>query len=87
MKYTVLILLLMLTGCSTTVPVTQKFPQVPEVLLQQCEQLKEVAKDASLVDLTKVVVENYTKYYQCSTLVEGWHQWYKTQQNIYKELK
>ena len=86
MKYIVLILLL-LTGCSTTVPVTQKFPQAPDVLMQQCEQLKEVAKEASLVDLTKVVVENYTKHYQCSVLVQGWQEWYKTQQNIYKELK
>lgn len=86
MKYIALILLL-LTGCSTTVPVTQKFPQAPDVLMQQCEQLKEVAKEASLVDLTKVVVENYTKHYQCSVLVHGWQEWYKTQQNIYKELK
>lgn len=78
---------MLLVGCSTTVPVTQRFPQAPDTLLQQCVPLKEVAKDASLVDLTKVVVENYTLYYQCSTLVEGWHQWYKTQQNIYKELK
>lgn len=86
MKYTLLVLLL-LTGCSTTVPVTQKFPQAPEMLFQQCQQLKEVSKDASLVDLTKIVVENYTQYYQCSVLVEGWQQWYKTQQQIYKELK
>jgi len=87
MKYLLIALVLLLAGCSTTVPVTQKFPQAPQVLLEQCEPLKELAKDASLVDLTKVIVENYTKYYQCTALVEGWHQWYKTQQNIYKELK
>lgn len=86
MKYLIL-LLIFLSGCSTTVPVTQKFPQAPEVLLQQCEQLKEVPQEASLIDLTKVVVENYTKHYQCSVLVEGWHSWYKAQQQIYKELK
>ena len=87
MKYILILLSSLLVGCSTTVPVTQKFPQAPEILLQQCQQLKEVNKDASLVDLTKIVVENYTQYYQCSALVEGWHQWYKTQQQIYKELK
>lgn len=85
MKY--LAILLLLSGCSTVVPVTQRFPQAPSTLLQQCEQLKEVAKDANLVDLTKVVVENYSKYYQCSILVEGWQEWYKIQQEIYKELK
>lgn len=87
MKHVLILLCLLLTGCSTTVPVTQKFPQAPDVLLHQCQQLKEVGKDASLIDLTKIVVENYAQYYQCSTLVEGWHQWYKTQQQIYKELK
>lgn len=87
MKRTLILLSLLLVGCSTTVPVTQKFPQAPDILLQQCQQLKEVNKDASLVDLTKIVVENYAQYYQCSALVEGWHQWYKTQQQIYKELK
>lgn len=81
------LLLLLLTGCSTTVPVTQKFPEAPQVLLERCQVLKQVDKDASLVDLTKVVVENYTKYYECSVLVEGWHEWYKTQQKLYKELK
>jgi len=87
MKYLLVLLTLFVAGCSTTVPVTQKFPEAPQVLFEQCEQLKEVAKDASLVDLTKVVVENYTKYYQCGILVEAWQQWYKTQQQIYKELK
>ena len=86
MKY-VIILLLLLSGCSTVVPVTQKFPEAPETLLQQCDALKELSKDASLVDLTKTVVENYTKYYQCSILVEGWQEWYKAQRQIYKELK
>lgn len=81
------LLLLLLTGCATTVPVAQKFPEAPQVLLERCQELKQVGKDASLVDLTKVVVENYTKYYECSVLVEGWHEWYKTQQKLYKELR
>lgn len=86
MKF-ILVLILLLSGCSTVVPITQKFPEAPQILLQQCEQLKQVSKDASLVDLTKVVVENYTKYYECSVLVGGWHEWYRAQQKIYKELK
>lgn len=83
----IILVTILLSGCSTVVPVTQKFPQAPDILLQQCEPLKQVNKDASLVDLTKVVVENYSQYYQCSALVQGWHDWYKTQQQIYKELK
>lgn len=86
MKY-ILPILLLLSGCATVVPVTQKFPQAPQVLLEQCKPLKEVAQDSSLIDLTKTIVDNYTEYHLCSELVLGWHQWYKTQQNIYKELK
>ena len=87
MKLLIILILALLTGCSTVVPVTQKFPNAPDTLLQQCPPLKELQQDSSLVDLTKVVVENYTKYYQCSVLVEGWQDWYSRQQQIYKELK
>lgn len=87
MKNTIIVLTMLLSGCSTVVPVTQKFPQAPTTLLQQCSPLKELQQDSSLVDLTKVVVENYTKYYECSTLVEGWQDWYRRQEQIYKELK
>lgn len=87
MKICIALLTLLLAGCSTVVPVTQKFPEAPQVLLQPCKPLKELNKDASLVDLTKVVVENYSEYYLCSELVLGWQDWYKTQQKLYKELK
>jgi len=87
MKYLSLLVLIFLTGCSVAVPVTQKFPKAPDTLMQKCTELKPATKDSSLIDLTKVIVDNYTIYYQCSSLVEGWHEWYKTQQNIYKELK
>ena len=87
MKLLTILILALLTGCSTVVPVTQKFPQAPSTLLEQCPSLKELQQDSSLVDLTKVVVENYTKYYQCSVLVEGWQGWYRRQEQIYKELK
>lgn len=87
MKAILLFILLLLGGCSTVVPVTQRFPEAPSTLLQQCPPLKQLQQETNLVDLTKVVVENYTQYYNCSTLVEGWQDWYRRQQNIYKELK
>lgn len=82
-----LLVCLLLSGCGTVVPITQKFPEAPQVLLEQCKPLKQVDNNADIVDLTKVVVENYTLYYQCSTLVEGWQEWYNKQQKIFKELK
>ena len=41
MKY-LLILTLLLAGCSTTVPVKRTFPDVPEELKMSCPDLKEV---------------------------------------------
>jgi hypothetical protein len=32
--------------------------------------------------MMKVVVENYTMYYECSTKVEGWNEWYVEQKKI-----
>jgi hypothetical protein len=37
--------------------------------------------------MLKTVVENYTLYYQCSTKVEGWQEWYSEQKKIFDEVK
>lgn len=42
MKKLLLISLLFLTGCATTVPVTMKFPAVPDDLAIECSQLDKV---------------------------------------------
>lgn len=85
MKYILLVLLL--AGCTTTVPVTQKFPEAPQVLLEPCKPLQEVPPTATLSEFAKTVAQNYTEYYQCSNIVDGWHDWYKQQSQIFKELK
>ena len=85
--YSILIALL-LTGCSTTVPVTMKFPDMPPSLAEKCPALKKIeGETVSIVDLHKTVVENYTKYHECSTRVEGWQEWYSTQKKIYESVK
>ena len=84
MKY--LLLLLLLTGCST-VPVAQKFPEAPKELLEPCTQLKEIPADVHLSNLTKVVVENYTEYHLCENKVSAWQSWYTQQKKIFQELK
>jgi hypothetical protein len=85
-KKLMLLPLVLLSGCAVTaVPVTPSFPEAPATLLQKCEALKEVAEDASLSDFTKVVVENYILYHECSRKVEGWHEWYTKQKAIFEE--
>lgn len=76
-----------LVGCSTTVPVTRKFPEAPQTLLEKCPELKQLAQDAKLSDVARTVVENYTQYQHCSNKSEAWVEWYKTQKKIFEEVK
>ena len=56
--YTTLLLLILLTGCSTTVPVVAKFPEVPKLLLTKCPNLQELNADAKLSDVAKTITVN-----------------------------
>ena len=86
MKKLLILPLFLLSGCAVHVePVTAKFPEAPATLQEKCAALKEVAADASLTDFTKIVVENYILYHECSRKVEGWHEWYARQKAIFEE--
>lgn len=84
MRY--LLIALLLTGCSTTVPVAKKFPNATPELMKKCEDLKKIEGDkVSITDMLKVVVQNYSLYYECSTKVDGWQEWYTEQKKIHDE--
>jgi hypothetical protein len=88
MKYTSLILAIFLVGCSTPVPVSQKFPEVPQALVEKCENLKKVeGNQVAITEMLKVVVANYGMYYECAAKVDGWNEWYTEQKRIYDSLK
>ena len=82
-----LLLLISLTGCSTTVPVVAKFPEVPKVLLTKCPNLQELGPDAKLSDVAKIVTVNYTAYYECAVKIDAWIEWYTVQKTIYEGIK
>lgn len=84
MKKLIVILTLLLTGCSTVVPAKAKFPDAPEMLMSNCTALEKVKEDAKLSEIATTVANNYTSYYECAVLVEGWQDWYKVQKNIYE---
>jgi hypothetical protein len=85
-KKLMLLPLVLLSGCAiTAVPVTPSFPEAPATLQEKCAALKEVAEDASLTDFTKIVVENYILYHECSRKVDGWNEWYTKQKAIFEE--
>ena len=81
----VFVLLLLLTGCSTTVPVTQKFPTAPELLQEPCSKLHAITGDrVSIVDYTKTVTANYTLYHECAAKNSAWLDWYQKQKSIFE---
>lgn len=86
MKY-ILLLCVLLVGCSTVVPVTNKFPAVPDKLLENCPNLQKLNDEAKLSDVAKTVTLNYTTYYECAVKNDAWIEWYQVQKKIYEELK
>lgn len=87
---TVFIFTLLLTGCGMfkqLVPVKPPpFPEPIKELTESCPDLKKIeGNHVAIVDLLKIVVDNYTMYYQCSLKNDGWNEWYKTQREIYEK--
>jgi hypothetical protein len=86
MKLAILTLAILLSACSTTVPVKQKFPTAPAALFEKCPDLKQAdTGKTAITDLLKTVVENYGLYYQCSLKNDGWIDWYGGQKKIFEE--
>jgi len=77
----------MLSGCSTTVPVTAKFPNTPERLLVKCPQLEKLDNEVKLSDISKTITGNYTTYYECAVKNDSWIEWYNVQKKIFEEIK
>ena len=84
---TAIFFLAMCTGCSTTVPVTAKFPNVPEQLLVKCPQLEKLGNEVKLSDISKTVTTNYTTYYECAVKHDSFIEWYNVQKNIFESIK
>jgi hypothetical protein len=77
---------LLIAGCSTTVPVKQKFPEAPKTLTEKCPNLELIDKPTVLLsELILVITKNYMKYHECSAQVDGWNEWYQQQKKIFDE--
>ena len=87
MKYLVCFLFVLMTGCSTVVPVTSKFPDVPERLMIKCPQLEKVSETPTLSDVAKTITNNYTTYYDCAVKHDAFIEWYNIQKNIFESVK
>ncbi len=88
MKYTLLLTLMLLTGCATvSVPVKAKFPELPEKLMVRCPTLEKLKDDAKLSDVSKTVTINYSTYYDCAVKHDGIVEWYRIQKHLYESVK
>ena len=75
------------TGCSTTVPVTAKFPDPPKYSMEKCPNLLKLKDDAKLSDVANSVTLNYSTYYDCAVKNDAWIEWYQIQKHIYESIK
>ena len=76
-----------ISGCSTTVPVTAKFPDIPPSLLEKCPDLRKVQDEAKLSDVAKTVTVNYSTYYECVVKHDAMIEWYQIQKKIFESIK
>ena len=87
MKFILFFTILFLTGC-TVVPVDRKFPEAPKQLMVSCQELSLVnPNETKMSGVLTVVVENYTKYHECSIKVDSWVDWYNKQKKNFDEVR
>lgn len=83
-----LALVVLLAGCSTTVPVKRTFPDAPPSLMEPVEPLKTVdPKDPKLSRVIETSVENMGSYHALAEKYRAWQEWYRSQKKIFDEVK
>jgi len=87
MKYLACLLLTILVGCSTDVPLTRKFPDVPEVMLEKCPNLDVLNNTMKISEVTKTISDNYAKYHGCSDRNDTWIEWYNKQKETFDKVE
>jgi len=87
MKFLMLIPAVLLTGCLST-PVKMKFPEIPDELKKACPELQKVDDNEQRLSVVlDAVVSNYSQYQECKVKVDIWMDWYKSQQQIWNDVK
>lgn len=83
MKYSLIALAFLLTGCITP-PVKHAFPTPPELMVERCPDLNQLAEnEEQLTEFLKVVSKNYTLYHDCATRHELLVKWINDQKAIH----
>lgn len=84
----VVMLVFAITGCSTAVPVTARFPEAPgKMATTRCPDLQKLQDNARLSDVSRTVTINYSTYYECAVKADAWQEWYEIQRRIFEGVK
>jgi hypothetical protein len=86
MKKILLLTVFFLVGCSTTVPVKQTWPELPEEFPKECKELKLLEGDkVTLSKLMDTVATNYGIYHECALHYRSAVEWYNKQRAIFNK--
>ena len=86
MKYTLIALLMLLTGCITA-PVKHSFPKPPDGIVERCSDLSLIVEgEERLSELLKVVTKNYSTYYDCAARHDLLVKWLNDQRALHDEV-
>jgi hypothetical protein len=81
----VLMIVMALSGCSTVVPVTARFPAAPgEIYQRACPDLQKLKDQPQLSEVSQTININYSTYYECAVKLDTWIQWYSIQKLIFE---
>lgn len=91
MKYIALLTVLLLSACTTAVPVARKFPELPPVLREECQELVKLEKvekgPFSIIDLLGTNIENYRRGVECKVKHSATIEWHDSQRKIFNSVK
>lgn len=82
------VLLLLGSGCSSTVPIKQTFPSLPDELIKSCKPLELIDNSTTtLSKLMETVTKNYGLRHECAAQLDAILEWYTKQKKIFDEVK
>lgn len=83
--FILMLVLFVVSGCSTAVPVSARFPDAPgKNATIRCPQLEKLKDEAKLSDVANTVALNYETYYGCAVKTDAWIEWYEIQKRIFE---
>jgi hypothetical protein len=87
MRYLILFVPFLLTGCFKSIPVKMTFPEAPPEMKVVCPDLKLVKEGGQMSDVLETVTMNYSQYHECKNKVDAWIEWHKQQKQIVDSIK